>query len=160
MTLSKSKRQLRVFDIVSEDLNLRQIVGMTSNPETAQHPILRVFQSKNQTRAFYNTISRVHDLLSERSEAPMRKTGLDLLNAQPGESILEIGFGTGHTLVALARSVEAKGTVYGLDLSDQMAKFAKENVTKVKFSARVKIRCGDAAHLPHPDNSMDESYAS
>ena len=81
----------------------------------------RVFQSKDQTRAFYNKISRVYDLLSERSEAPMRKAGLELLRDVAGESVLEIGFGTGHSLVALAKAVGPKGKVFGLDLSDKMA---------------------------------------
>jgi hypothetical protein len=52
------------------------LTQMNSNSKTAHGPILRVFQSKDQTRAFYNKISRVYDLLSERSEAPMRKAGL------------------------------------------------------------------------------------
>ena len=39
----------------------------------------------------------------------MRKAGLELLAAKKGENILEIGFGTGHTLVALAESVGAGG---------------------------------------------------
>jgi ubiquinone/menaquinone biosynthesis C-methylase UbiE len=64
-------------------------------------------------------------LLSERSEAPMRKAGLELLRARAGESILEIGFGTGHSLVSLAKAVGPKGTVFGLDLSDKMLQRAK-----------------------------------
>src|SRR5208337_47456 len=97
---------------------------------TSDLSILRVFQSKDQTRAFYNKISHVYDLLSERSEAPMRKTGLGLLNARAGESVLEIGFGTGHTLVSLAQAVGSNGKVFGIELSDKMAKLAKENLAK------------------------------
>lgn len=81
---------------------------------------MRVFQSKEQTRAFYNKISGVYDLLSERSEAPMRKMGLNILKAVAGERVFEIGCGTGHCLVALAKAVGPKGTVFGLDLSDKM----------------------------------------
>ena len=65
---------------------------MNSTPQASHPAVLRVFQTKDQTRAFYNKISHVYDLLSERSEAPMRKAGLDLLKANAGESILEIGF--------------------------------------------------------------------
>ena len=68
--------------------------------KNAQPAILRVFQSKDQTKAFCNKISHVYDVLSERSEAPMRKAGLELLKARAGERVLEIGFGTGHCLVA------------------------------------------------------------
>ena len=81
---------------------------IASTPQANSLP-LRVFETKEQTRAFYNKISRVYDLLSERSEAPMRKAGIDLLKPKPGESILEIGFGTGHTLVSLGQGGGAEG---------------------------------------------------
>jgi ubiquinone/menaquinone biosynthesis C-methylase UbiE len=121
---------------------------------------LRVFQSKDQTRAFYNKISRVYDLLSDRSEAPMRRAGLELLKARAGERILEIGFGTGHNLVALARAVGPTGRVFGLDLSDQMLKLAKANLAKAGLLERARLRCGDAAQLPYSDGSMDGVFMS
>jgi ubiquinone/menaquinone biosynthesis C-methylase UbiE len=133
---------------------------MNSAPQASSPSILRVFQSKDQTKAFYNKISRVYDLLSERSEAPMRKAGLDLLNPASGESILEIGFGTGHTLVSLAQAVGPKGKVFGLDLSDKMAKLAKKNLAKAGLLDRARIRCGDATQLPYPASSMDGVFMS
>ena len=74
-------------------------------------PVLRVFQSRAQTKAFYNKISRFYDALSDRSEAPVRKAGLGLLMPRAGERILEIGFGTGHALAALAKAVGSGGIV-------------------------------------------------
>jgi len=133
---------------------------MNSTPQAGHPAILRVFQTKDQTRAFYNKISHVYDLLSERSEAPMRKAGLDLLKANAGESILEIGFGTGHTLASLAKAVGPKGKVFGLDLSDQMAKLAKENLAKSGLLERTKVRCGDATQLPYHANSIDGVFMS
>ena len=112
------------------------MIYMDSTRKTGHAPVLRVFQSKDQTRAFYNKISRVYDLLSERSEAPMRKAGLELLRARDGESVVEIGFGTGHSLVALAKAVGPKGTVFGLDLSDKMLQLAKANLAKFKLLER------------------------
>jgi len=127
----------------------------------ASHPaILRVFQTKDQTRAFYNKISRVYDLLSEKSEAPMRKAGIDLLKPLAGESLLEIGFGTGHTLVSLAKAVGPGGKVFGLDLSDQMVKLAKQNLAKAGMLERASIRRGDALTLPYPSENMDGVFLS
>jgi demethylmenaquinone methyltransferase/2-methoxy-6-polyprenyl-1,4-benzoquinol methylase len=133
---------------------------MNSTRTTGHAPILRVFQSKDQTRAFYNKISGVYDLLSERSEAPMRKAGLDLLKPIPGESVLEIGFGTGHSLVSLAKAVGPKGKVFGLDLSDKMAKVAKENLAKAGLLERARLRCGDATQLPYAPESLDAVFMS
>lgn len=123
-------------------------------------PILRVFQSREQTRAFYNKISRVYDLLSDRSEAPVRKAGLALLNAQPGETILEIGFGTGHCLEALANAVGPTGTIFGLDLSEQMLKRAEQRLAEAGLAGRCKLRCGDAAELPYPEATVDAAFMS
>ena len=133
---------------------------MNSTRKTSHASVLRVFQSKDQTRAFYNKISRVYDLLSERSEAPMRKAGLELLCARAGESVLEIGFGTGHSLVAIAKAVGPKSTVFGLDLSDKMLQRAKVNIAKFNLLERVRLRCADATQLPYEANSMDGVFMS
>ncbi len=125
-----------------------------------QNPPLRVFQTKDQTRAFYDKISRFYDLLSERSEAPVRHCALALLRAAPGESVLEIGCGTGHCLVALARAVGPRGKVFGLDLSEKMLKLAKFHAAKAGLRERVVLRRGDATRLPWPDQSMDALFMS
>jgi len=126
----------------------------------ARAPVLGVFQSKDQTRAFYNKISRVYDVLSERSEAPMRNAGLELLAVSAGESVLEIGFGTGHSLVSLAKAVGPGGKVFGLDLSDQMLMVAKANLAQSKLLERARLRRGDAAQLPYADGSLDAVFMS
>jgi ubiquinone/menaquinone biosynthesis C-methylase UbiE len=122
--------------------------------------VLRVTQSRNQVKAYYNKISRFYDFLSDRSEAPMRKAGLNLLGACTGEQILEIGFGTGHILIALGKAVGPQGKVFGVDLSDRMVKLAKELVTNSGLQDRIQLRCGDAAQLPYPANSMDAIFMS
>jgi demethylmenaquinone methyltransferase/2-methoxy-6-polyprenyl-1,4-benzoquinol methylase len=136
------------------------MIYMNSTRKTSHASVLRVLQSKDQTRAFYNKISRVYDLLSERSEAPMRKAGLELLCARAGESVLEIGFGTGHSLVALAKAVGPNGTVFGLDLSDKMLQRAKMSLAKFNLFARTRLRCADATQLPYKANSMDAVFMS
>ncbi|HEX3717771.1 MAG TPA: methyltransferase domain-containing protein [Verrucomicrobiae bacterium] len=123
---------------------------MNSLNPISEPSILRVFQTKEQTRAFYNKISHVYDLMSERSEAPMRKAGLDLLKPRAEESVLEIGFGTGHSLVLLAKAVGPKGKVFGIDLSDKMGKRAKENLAKAGLLDRAGIKCGDLPSFPMP----------
>lgn len=131
--------------------------GVDEIPHTA---VLRVFQTKEQTRAFYNRISRVYDLLADRSEAPVRRAGLDLLKARTGEKVLEIGCGTGHSLVRLAKAVGPGGRVFGLDLSDQMLRQAKANLVKAGLLERVRLRRGDAVQMPYPNASMDAVFMS
>jgi demethylmenaquinone methyltransferase/2-methoxy-6-polyprenyl-1,4-benzoquinol methylase len=120
-----------------------------------QPGVLRVFQTKAESKAFYNKISPVYDLLSDRSEAPVRRAALELLAAAKGERILEIGFATGHCLVALAMEVGPTGKVHGLDLSENMLALARLNLKRNRLLDRVELACGDATRLTYPATSMD-----
>jgi len=128
-------------------------------PKTKE-PIDRVFQTRAETKAYYNKISKVYDLLAEHSEGPVRKAALDILAPQPGESALEIGFGTGHCLIDLALAVGKTGRVYGIDLSEEMLGLAEKLLKKKNLLNRVDPRCGDAVDLPFVDNSIDALFMS
>jgi len=125
-----------------------------------QPGVLRVLQSKDETRAFYDKIARVYDLLAEHSEAPVRQVGLHMLDIQPGQTVLEIGFGTGHCLLELAQSVGSRGKVYGIDLSEKMREISHARLEDQGLEHRVELCCGDALHLPYPDRSMDGVFMS
>lgn len=122
--------------------------------------VLRVFQSKDSTKAFYNKIARVYDFLSEESEKPMREAGLKKLAAQPGERILEVGFGTGHCLVEVAQAVGPNGKVLGIDLSDQMVTLARDLLKQEGLAERAELVCGDAERLPYESNRVDGIFFS
>jgi len=132
----------------------------TTSRDAGQPEILRVFQSKAETKAFYDKISHVYDMLAERSEGPVRRLGLEKLDARPGERVLEIGFGTGHSLVSLAQSVGPTGKVYGLDLSEGMLHVAQGNLHKAGLADRVELTCGDGLQLPYPPDSLDAIFMS
>ena len=125
-----------------------------------QAGVLRVFQSREEARAFYNKIGKVYDLLADRSEEPVRRAGLEKLGARAGEKVLEIGFGTGHCLVALAQAVGPAGSVYGIDLSDEMLKIAQANLREAGLAERVQLTRGDAAGLPYPSDLLDAIFMS
>ncbi len=122
--------------------------------------VLPVLTSKAETRAFYNKISRVYDLLAEHTEQPIRQAGLDLLDAKPGEHVLEVGFGTGHCVVELARAVQPGGRVYGVDLAEAMVEISQRLAQKEGVSPLVQLLCGDAANLPLSTNSADAIFMS
>jgi len=122
--------------------------------------ISRVIRSKAAARASYDRISRVYDLISGNSEKKYKDIGLKLLDVHPGETILEIGFGTGTTLLALAQSVGKTGWVHGLDLSAGMLAVAERRLRKAGLADRAELRCGDAAALPYPDEYFDAVFLS
>jgi ubiquinone/menaquinone biosynthesis C-methylase UbiE len=116
--------------------------------------------SRAETKALYDKISKVYDLLSEHTEAGVREAGLRMLAPQPGETVLEIGFGTGHALVWLARAAGPSGRVHGIDLSDGMMAVTKNLLRHEGIADRVELRTGDATDLPYPADSMDAVFMS
>ncbi|HKV08857.1 MAG TPA: methyltransferase domain-containing protein [Thermoanaerobaculia bacterium] len=134
---------------------------MSISESLEDRPVIqRVLQSRDETRSYYNKIARVYDLLAEHSEGPMREAGLAMLAAAPGETVLEIGSGTGHCLLALARAVGPGGRVHGLDLSDAMVEIANERIRQEGLSGRVEVTRGDAGHLPYSADTHDAVFLS
>lgn len=122
--------------------------------------VLRVLQSKEETRNFYDKIAGVYDLLSERSERPMCELGLRLLAAKDGETVLGVGFGTGGCVVELAEAVGPTGKVLGVDISASMLQEARKLVGKEGVADRVDLRLGDGETLPFEAESIDGIFAS
>jgi demethylmenaquinone methyltransferase/2-methoxy-6-polyprenyl-1,4-benzoquinol methylase len=128
-------------------------------PHTSDQ-ISRVTRTKETAKASYDRLSRWYDLLAGTSEWKFVKVGLDLLKAKEGESILEIGFGTGKAILALADAVGDGGRVYGVDLSEGMHRIASERVRAAGLSDRVELRCGDGAELPYENHRFHAVYSS
>ncbi|MFC2083133.1 class I SAM-dependent methyltransferase [Candidatus Bipolaricaulota bacterium] len=103
--------------------------------------------AKSVTKANYDRLSRWYDWMAARSERKAVQAGLDLLAASEGETILEIGYGTGRAIEALARAVGESGRVVGIDLSEGMHRVAVKRVERAGLSHRVDLICGDATFL-------------
>jgi ubiquinone/menaquinone biosynthesis C-methylase UbiE len=111
------------------------------------------------TRLNYDRLSRWYDSFSA-SERRISKTGLRLLKVQPGEKVLEIGFGTGHAIIDLARTVGEKGSVCGIDISPGMLCVARQHVRNSNLDGRIFLQIGDATHLPYPNDHFQSVLMS
>jgi ubiquinone/menaquinone biosynthesis C-methylase UbiE len=112
-----------------------------------------------ETRQNYDRLSRWYDWFSS-SERRFTELGLTLLRIQPGEKILEIGFGTGHALVDLARSVGESGSICGIDLSPGMFSVANRRIQHSGLNRRISIQVGEATHIPYPDGQFQVAFMS
>jgi ubiquinone/menaquinone biosynthesis C-methylase UbiE len=97
--------------------------------------ISRVTRSKEAAQAAYNRMSKWYDFLAGESEKKYQDIGLRLLNVRPGESVLEIGFGTGQAILALAEAVGETGRVYGLDISEGMVTWPSPGSGKQRWKS-------------------------
>ena len=117
-------------------------------------------RTREQARATYDRISRWYDLVEGMWEQKARSFGLSKLPVHEGETVLEIGFGTGHSLVALARGVGMTGRVFGVDLSPGMVGVTRSRLRARGLSDRVPLVCADATSLPYAPCSFDAVFMS
>lgn len=122
--------------------------------------ISRVSRSKVEARASYNRLSRWYDGLAGSTEEKYRRKGMKLIAVQPGERVLEIGFGTGQCLLEFARIIGTSGKVFGIDLSDGMAAVAKQRLKEADAASRVDFALSDAAYIPFCDGYFDAVFMS
>ncbi|GCE18703.1 hypothetical protein KDK_25030 [Dictyobacter kobayashii] len=80
---------------------------------------------------------------------------VSIANVQPGDRVLEIGFGAGKAIQLLEKKA-THGFVYGIDLSATMVKRAKERNARAVRTGRVTLQQGEAAHLPFEEHHFDK----
>ncbi|MDE0886820.1 MAG: class I SAM-dependent methyltransferase [Myxococcota bacterium] len=58
---------------------------------------------------------------------PIGRAAMDRAGVEPGQRVLDVGCGCGHTSIDLAQRVGAEGEVHGVDLSDPMLAEARSH---------------------------------
>lgn len=122
--------------------------------------VSRVTRSKEQAKSTYDRVSRWYDVLAGGFEGKHRAAGVRKLEPSEGDVVLEVGFGTGHSILALADAVGTSGKVYGIDISQGMLDVTHSRVEKAGLTERVVLECGDAAQLPFDASFFDNVFMS
>ncbi|MCO8123835.1 methyltransferase domain-containing protein [Stieleria sp. TO1_6] len=118
-------------------------------------------QAAHQTnQGFYDRISHAYDSIADANEHVARQAGETLLAIQPGERVLEIGYGTGNSLIAFAHQVGPKGHVCGLDVSPGMREVTLKKVQQAGLADRIDAKVGDAVALDWPNDWFDAAFMS
>jgi ubiquinone/menaquinone biosynthesis C-methylase UbiE len=97
-------------------------------------------------------------LLTLGRERVFREKVIRLARLEPGESVLDVGSGTGTLAIAAKRLVGPKGTVYGIDASPEMIARARNKAMKAGVEVVFKNAVAEA--LPFPDAHFDAVLTS
>lgn len=88
----------------------------------------------------------------------MRQRTVDLANLRPGDSVLEIGCGTGAVARAARARVGPDGQVFGIDPSGEMIAVARRKAARKHV--QIDFRVAGIEGLPLPDASVDAALSS
>ena len=120
--------------------------------------MVRAVASVRQAARRYDRLSPVYDVNAVFGSATAARA-IALAGVRPGDTVLELGVGTGRDLVRLARQVGPEGWVVGVDLASGMLRRARRRVTGAG-PGRVALQRGDARRLPVRDGAIDIVFAS
>jgi ubiquinone/menaquinone biosynthesis C-methylase UbiE len=88
----------------------------------------------------------------------LRRCIVDLVQIKPGESILDVGCGTGDVALALERRLNGNGRIVGIDASPEMIERAQHKARRLK--SPVDFRVSAAESLPFASGSFDHVVSS
>lgn len=68
----------------------------------------------------------------------------------PGEKVLEVALGPGHTFLELAKKIGSDTRIYGVDLSTRMMQLTEKALQEQGY-AKIDLREADCRELPFAD---------
>lgn len=113
--------------------------------------------STKKTRGFVWNWAKRYDLLIRvvtlGTEQVLRQRIVDLARLQPGETVLDVGCGTGTLAIVAKQRVGKTGHLFGIDPSTQMIAQARRKAERASLS--LDFRVGVIEQLTFPDQSFD-----
>ena len=110
-----------------------------------------------QTRALCRRLAPRYDRLVDifrlvgANQSTYRGNAVEALGVSPGETVVDLGCGTGRNFPWLERAVTASGRIVGVDLTDAMLRAARHRVEGAGW-ANVDLVESDAADYDFPGN--------
>lgn len=87
---------------------------------------------------------------------PLRQEAIERLGLQPGDTVLDVGCGTGLSLALLHQSVGAQGRIVGIEQSPEMIAQARERVRQQRWPnvTLIEAPAGAARCAVHADAAL------
>ncbi|WP_254529129.1 class I SAM-dependent methyltransferase [Natrinema gelatinilyticum] len=103
--------------------------------------------STESAQEFYGRWARLYDVIARRTPgiAQLRRRAAAACRLEPGDTVVEMGCGTGANLPYLRERVGPTGTVIGIDFTRQVLERARAATAEYD---NVSVLRGDATRLP------------
>ena len=111
------------------------------------------FWNSAASRAWADQYERMN-----RAVADLTKSLLDLARPQPGEHALDIGCGSGTTVLDMAARVGPGGHVLGADISDQSVARARQRIADAG-SRHAEVIMADVSVHPFEQHSLELAFS-
>jgi ubiquinone/menaquinone biosynthesis C-methylase UbiE len=111
-----------------------------------------VESSHNSLREYLETVFETPAI-----RVMLEKT-IELLHLRPGQSILEVGCGTGVILPRWVELVGPAGRVMAIDHAESFVADARDRVADLDLAGIVSVDLGDAYALPYDDQCFDAAH--
>jgi demethylmenaquinone methyltransferase/2-methoxy-6-polyprenyl-1,4-benzoquinol methylase len=114
------------------------------------------FLTREEVRDLYDKRAGIYDLavwfyyLAGMRIGRWRRMAVDALALRPGDTVVEVGCGTGLNFSLLERAVGSEGKIIGIDISEAMLERAKARVHAAGWD-NVELVCCAAADYRFPD---------
>jgi demethylmenaquinone methyltransferase/2-methoxy-6-polyprenyl-1,4-benzoquinol methylase len=113
------------------------------------------FTTREEVREVYRRRARNYDITANLyyligfREQAFRRMAVKALGLAPGDTVVEIGCGTGLNFPLLQKEIGKDGRIIGVDISEAMLEQAKACIRRAGWS-NVKLVCSDAASYQFP----------
>jgi len=98
-------------------------------------------------RTYFNQKAAVWDKIAAENDQNKLERMANRLKIKPGESILDVGSGTGVFIPYLQRHIGETGKIIALDIADEMLKVSRRK----NFDGNIDYLCADVENLPIQD---------
>jgi SAM-dependent methyltransferase len=122
-------------------------------------PLLAILSQRFTTIVLGGAHLGAVDILESRGRARgylrMMRTLIDDVGLQPGETVLEVGCGTGVLDRWLSRRTEGRNSITGLDINPYLLREAAALLETDPDAQGVAFKEGSGEDIPFPDDSFD-----
>lgn len=129
--------------------------GHQHHDEAHNSPTL---ETRGQTIPWASFYDRIVKLASLGKEKSFRNKTVALAQVKPGETVLDVGCGTGSLTLAAKQQVGSTGKVYGTDASPEMIEMARQKAAKAGVDVTFQVDLIE--NITFPDNQFDVVLSS